>query len=177
MKSKPIRSRLGQLIDEIFSTPSDQRHEWSHPDYAAAAIACEGNEPAQAKLAQLAHDLECRLNLAPGPGTFLRLARFTKDDLKSLAGRCWREVLTDSTAGPRVWAAIRNFSTVLKAEQMDDASRRTGVVLHAVAIKRLEEGGEIEADIKSRKRHMAEREFVCAQTYVPAFILTILRDN
>ena len=175
--SSSIRLRLGELVGDVFSAQTEAETEaaWPHPDYAAAAAACRGDAEALAKLTQLCEDLESVIAPGRGPGSMLRISRAPAQAFDAIIGCCWREVLLDKTLIVAAWIALRQFSRALKAKEMDDGSRRMGVLIHAVAVRRLEAAGEAETDREKRKLHEAERGYLLKQKYLPKFIAEVLK--
>jgi hypothetical protein len=171
MGSSPPRRptlRMKDLCEDLFAdTPSPPA---PHPDYEAAARRLSADPEGRAKLERLCEDLESIVSLNAGPGSFRNLARVPLEALRPLEGRCWREILLDPSLGPMTWTGIRNYARVLKAAEMDGASQRSGLILHAVAVGRLEEHGLVEADPEKRRRQLRERKAVLGKPYLPAFV-------
>lgn len=141
---------------------------WPHPDYELAAHACGDDPVAFEKLRRLCEDLETRIQLTPGPGTLVRTAGIPIAPLRTIDGKRWREVLVDAQHGRLVWLGVRNFGLILTGAEMDSGTRRTGRVLHAVAVVRLEALSERARD------NPIEQAMLLQKPYLPRFILRIL---
>jgi len=168
---------MKELLADVLQEGIGRSHnEWPDPSYAHVASAIADDRRELAKLERLCDDLESTLSLRPGPGSLVHLARTGRGPWEPLKGRCWREVITDASLGTLVWEGVKNLSRALKGRQMDSGTRRTGMILHAVAVKRLESLGLVEADTAKRKRHLSERQAVLAKPYLPKFIATVLEE-
>ena len=169
--------RLKDLLSDVLKENSAKAPaDWPHPSYARAAAAIAGDGPSLAKLERLCDDLESTVCLRPGPGMLVQLVRTPRQVWEPLEGHCWREILSDASLSPLVWEGIKNYSRVLKSPQMDMGTRRTGLILHAVAVRRLETAGFVETDTAKRNRHLEERKALQTKPYLPDFIATILND-
>jgi hypothetical protein len=170
-------SRWNELVDDLFKTgggTEDAAAEWPHPDYAAAAKACGPDRASLEKLRRLCEDLESIISLDPGPGTLIRVAGVPLDELRPLAGRCWREILLDENLGRAAWMGLRSYSEALKGPAMDSGTRRTGAVIHAVCVARLEASGEVANDERERGYDLAERKAIQKKLYMPASLARVL---
>ena len=136
---------------------------------------CRSDPESLFKLEGLIEDLECKIHLRHGVGTFGRLTQVPLQVLKSLEGRPWIEVLLDGGLDRVVWSGIRNYARALKAKPMDPISKRTGRVLHALAIARLEAFGEVEQDDCARRYHLRERWVLEWKPYMPKRLVEVLR--
>lgn len=169
--------RLCELSQDVFETGNeapDPSREWPTAGYAEAAMACGDDREAIEKLRLLCEDLETSIHLKPGPGSLIRVAGVPIDILQPLENRCWREVLLDDDLGRLAWIGVRNYARALKSREMDSITRRTGRVIHCVAVLRLEELGEIEKDADRRKRGRAERRALSTKTYLPMSIARLI---
>ena len=119
-------------------------------------------------------DLESTIQLKPGPGTLLRVSGVPVEVLQPLENRCWREVLLDEDLGRLAWIGLRNYAKALKAKDMDPNTQRTGRLLHAVALVRLEALGEVQSDRDRAKRILEERRRLSTRTYIPKTIARVL---
>jgi hypothetical protein len=172
-----VELRLGDLSRDVFDAGNeapDPSREWPTPGYAEAARACGGDREAIEKLRLLCEDLETSIQLKPGPGSLIRVAAVPIDILQPLENRCWREVLLDDSIGRLAWVGVRNYARALKSREMDSTTRRTGRVIHCVAVLRLEELGEIEEGADRRKRNRAERKALMSKAYLPKPIARLI---
>jgi hypothetical protein len=163
------------LVDVLQENTSKGPSDWPDASYARAANALAGDGRSLAKLERLCEDLESTVCLRPGPGALVHLTQTPRQVWEPVEGHCWREILTDASLSPWVWEGLKNYSLAMMSPHMDAGSRRTGLVLHAIAMKRLEAAGYMETDTAKRKRHLAEREKLLAKPYLPDFIVTILK--
>jgi hypothetical protein len=164
------------LVDVLKEPPARGPIDWPDPAYGRAADAIADDNRSLEKLERLCEDLESTVCLRPGPGALVHLVRTPRQVWEPLEGRCWREILIDASLSPLVWEGLKNYSRVMKGPQMDSSTRRTGLVLHAVAIKRLESSGFVETDTAKRKRHLEERKALLIKPYLPDFIAAILKN-
>jgi len=152
----------------------DESREWPNPDYFAAAVRCNHDRESLEKLYRLCEDLEGRINLITGPGSFARLAGVPIHALKNLDGHCWREVLTDPSHQRLVWLGIGNYGDTLQGKGMDSGSARFGKIISTVAAHRLQQMGE-PAKAEQRRRHQYEIERMLEKPYLPRFIASLLQ--
>jgi hypothetical protein len=167
---------MGDLLRDVFTECRRSRRSeiWPSAEYIQAAKACAADSGGLEKLRALCNDLETVVNLLPGPGTFYRAAKVPRVTVAKLEGRSWSEILLDDDLDRTVWIGIRNFGNALKSVEMDTASRRTGAVLHAIAVKRLESLGEFEASAAQRQADRTERNSLLKKPYVTATLKRIL---
>jgi hypothetical protein len=170
--------RLKDLLGDVLKENTGKgTSDWPDPAYARVASAIADDGRSMEKLERLCEDLESTICLRPGPGAFVHLVRTPRKVWEPLEGRCWREILVGSWIDPLVWEGLKNFARALKSPQMDTSTRRTGLILHAVAVRRLEAAGFVETDPEKRKRHLEERRVLLTKPYLPDFILNILKEH
>ncbi len=168
---------LSHDVFEAVDDEADPSKEWPTAGYAKAAQDCGGDCEALEKLRRVCEDLECAITLHHGPGTFRRTSGIPLDALKPLEGRCWREVLNDQSLKRLVWHGIKNFAQALKSKEMDSSSRRTGRIIHAVAVARLESIGEVESNPDRRQRDLNERRALSGKSYIPESVASVIRGQ
>lgn len=173
-------SRWSKMIEDVFGL-AVQRYDpvldWPDPGYADAAEACGNDREALSKLRRLCEDLECVVDLTPTPGSFARIASVPLEELATLGGRFWREVLLDASLSINAWQGIARYGAALKAREMDAGTRRCGAVLHATAIARLEAIGIYEKDARLREISRTERRALLAKPYLPPPVARILASG
>lgn len=156
------------------STDGPEPIRWPHGDYAMAAEKCARDRESIEILRRLCTDLETRVELSLGPGGLMRVAGVPTAALQPIEGRCWREVLKDGRLPRLAWIGLKNYGRVLQGSDMDSGTRRTGMVIHAVAIARLEALGEKESEPETLLRDFKERSELVAAPFVPRFVLAVL---
>src|SRR5262249_36084658 len=144
----------------------DESREWPNQDYFAAAVRCKDDLESLEKLHRICEDLEGRISLMPGPGSFARLSRVPAHALKHLEGKCWREVLTESAHQRLVWIGIANFGEALQGKGMDSGSARFGKIVVMIATRRLQQIGEPMKPEHARRNEI-ENERLLQKPYVP----------
>jgi hypothetical protein len=168
--------RWNDVFKDVTSAGAeDESREWPNQDYFAAAVRCKNDLESLEKLHRICEDLEGRISLVSGPGSFARLSGVPVHALKHLEGKCWREVLTDASHLRLVWIGIANFGEALQGKGMDSGSARFGKIVAMVATRRLQKIGE-PMKSESSRRNEIESERLLQKPYVPEFISSILRN-
>lgn len=164
--------RLDDLMNDVMS---ETALEWPLQSYADAARACE-NEEDRTKLRALCDDLETAFIWQSGLGGVQRLARDSSGCLRPLQGRLWREILTDTTLSVHQWECIRTLARVYLSRDMDATTRRTAMILEAVAQSRLMLAGVYPFEAEDRRRIAADRKFILERPYLPDFVASTLKE-
>jgi hypothetical protein len=171
MPDSKSKLRLSDLIEDTWNSSADElKVEWPHPDYAEAAGKCTGAEDKE-KLQQVCDDMEALLSGGFRPGSPARLSGESWHSLRRFKEKCWREILCDPSTDKEIWIGIRRIGRAWCGKSMDKTTQRTGAILHAVAIARLQSLGALKA---LEPAHVAERTALVSKKYLPKFIRTIL---
>lgn len=151
--------------------------DWPHPDYAEAARACVGDSEALEKLRRLCDDLESTITFSRAPGSLCRVSSVPIHVLEPLAGKTWREALTNRNLERTAWLGLRNFGEALRSRTMDPGTRRTGRILWAVASAKLLAigGGTHEAPRPEEVRHACKS--LLKRKYLPGFLKEALNEG
>ena len=83
-------------------------------------------------------------------------------------------MLLDGQQDRLIWSALRNFSRALRGPEMDSGTRRTGAVIHVVAVVQLEALGEADPDGNRRRLDLVERKALASKPYLPSALARIL---
>jgi hypothetical protein len=164
--------RWNDVFKDVSSSVNDgddESREWPDPDYFTAALRCKDDRTNMEKLYRICEDLESQVCLAPGPGSFVRLAGVPTHALRALEGRCWREVLTEPSYSRLVWVGVGNYGEALQGKGMDSGTVRFGKIVWTVAMIRLQRLGE-PFKSEQRRHQQSEKEKMLQKPYLPRFI-------